>query len=396
METDGNILKVALLSRYPPDATNIRGGVQAATTYLLKGLARIDNLELHLLTFRHPSWVGPDLFNQNGVCMHLLPPYPGFERLRNYRTYQAILNELLAQIRPDIVHAQGAASDALVALRSGYLTVVTAHGIRREDQKYCRAWGERIRCYFDSVLTEQQVIGRARYLIAISHYVTQYFASRYRPDLHSFFIPNAVDDRYFELESCAGGPVVLFAGRVIPLKKVMDLVQAFDRVARQIPAAQLRIAGECQTDAGYAGSVHGYVQRAGLEKNVHLLGELSQDKILQEYAACSLLALPSAQENAPLVIAQAMAAGKPVVATRVGGVAEMVGEECERGLLIPVGDVEQLARSMLSLLQDPGLRERMGQASRRFARQNYHPDRVAGQTAQAYREIIARESALHG
>ena len=66
---------------------------------------------------------------------------------------------------------------------------------------------------------------------------------------------------------------------------------------------------------------------------------MKQDKILQEYAGCSLLALPSAQENAPLVIAQAMAAGKPVVATRVGGVAEMVGEECERGLLIPVGDV---------------------------------------------------------
>ena len=202
--------------------------------------------------------------------------------------------------------------------------------------------------------------------------------------------------RFFELDGDASQPTVLFAGRVTPLKRVLDLILAFDQVSRKMPDAQLRIAGECHTDPVYSRSIQEAVQRGGLESKIHLLGEVKQDKILQEYAGCSLLALPSAQENAPLVIAQAMAAGKPVVATRVGGVAEMVGEERERGLLIPVGDVEQLARSMLSLLQDPGLRERMGQASRKFARQNYHPDRVAGQTAQAYREIIARESVLHG
>lgn len=389
-------LRVAMMGGYPINSDQIRGGVQAAFAYLLRGLSRIDDLELHIITLRQPDWPGPDRLERDGVTIHLLPLFPRFERLRGYRTYQAILDERLAQIQPQVIHAQEAAADAYVALRSGYPTVVTVHGIRNEDRKHGHSLIQRIRFYFDSMRTELHVVSHVHYLIAISHYVTEYFAERFRPDLRWFFVPNAVDERFFELDGDAHLPTVLFAGRVTPLKRVLDLILAFEQVARRIPDAQLRIAGECHSDRAYFRSIQETIQRSGLERNIHLLGELKQDKILQEYAGCSLLALPSAQENAPLMIAQAMAAGKPVVATRVGGVAEMVGEECERGLLIPVGDVDKLARSMLSLLQEAGLRKHMGQAGRRFAHQNYHPDRVAWQTAQAYREIIALETAGHG
>ena len=278
-------------------------------------------------------------------------------------------------------------------MRSGYPTVVTAHGIRYEDQKYCRSWGKRIRFYFDSVLTERRVISRARYLIAISHYMTEYFAARFHPNLRRYFIPNAIDERFFELDGGASRPVVLFAGRVIPLKRVLDLVKAFDLVARQIPDAELHIAGECYTDVAYVESIREYLRHTGIEKNVHLLGELDQENILKEYVGCSLLALPSSQENAPLVVAQAMAAGKPIVATRVGGVGEMLGEHGERGLLVEVGEVAKLASAIRSLLQDNSRRELLGQAGRHFALENYHPDYVAGQTAEVYREIVFRENA---
>ncbi len=90
-----------------------------------------------------------------------------------------------------------------------------------------------------------------------------------------------------------------------------------------------------------------------------------------------------------MVIAQAMAAGKPVVATPVGGVAEMIQDRAT-GFLIPVGDIDRLADSLLSLLGDPQLRARMGQAGRQFAVENYLAANVARRTFDVYAGIAAR------
>jgi glycosyltransferase involved in cell wall biosynthesis len=396
MGNDGKPLRVGLIGRYSPDAVYMRGGVQAAFAYLVNGLVELDALDIHLLTFRQSDWLGADLIKQNGMTIHLLPVYPRFERLRNYRSYQTILNERLAQIRPDIIHAQEAAADALVALRSGYPTVVTAHGIRYEDQKYCGSWNRRIRFIFDGVLTERYVIRHSRYLIAISHYVAEYFAKLLSPEAKRYFIPNAIDKRFYCLPVSTDRPIVLFAGRVIPVKHVMELVRAFALVIQEVPLARLRIAGECVTDPSYFESINEWVRQAGLVEYIDWLGELRQEDLLDEYARCSLLALCSAQENAPVVIAQAMAAGKPVVATQVGGVAEMVGQDGERGMLVKVGDVNGLAKAIVDILKDSALRVSMGAAGRRFALTNYHPDHVARCTAEVYREIIAREAASYG
>jgi glycosyltransferase involved in cell wall biosynthesis len=170
---------------------------------------------------------------------------------------------------------------------------------------------------------------------------------------------------------------------------------AFGKVSHQIAGAQLRIAGECSSDPAYVETVKEAIRRTGLQKNVHLLGGLSQEKVLEEYANCKLLALPSSQETSPVVIAQAMAAGKPVVATPVGGVAEMIGEDGERGLLVPLGDVACLADAILNLFHCNALSERLGRAGRTFALENYHPDCIARRTAEVYQTVIAQETGGH-
>ena len=92
-----------------------------------------------------------------------------------------------------------------------------------------------------------------------------------------------------------------------------------------------------------------------------------------------------------MVIAQAMAAGKPVVATPVGGVAEMVSDG-ETGFLVDVGDVNALANALLRLLRDPSLRVRIGQSGRNFAIENYHADTVARRTYAVYQKVATTGS----
>jgi len=380
-----------MIGGYSMDSTQIQGGVQAATKYLVNGLVKIDGLDLHVLTFKPKGWSGPEQFNKDGVRVHLLPSYPRFERLQGYRRYQTMVNRKLVTINPSLIHAQEASSDALVSIRSGYSTVITAHGIHSEDAKYVSSFSQRIRFYFDSLLTERLVIHKAKFLIAISHYVSNYFNSIMRPDVDLEFIPNAVDEGFFKLMDSSQKPVVLFVGRVIPLKRIHDLVQAFIKIANIIPQAELRIAGEITSAHNYVDSIRNLINQSGLGDRIFLLGERNQKDILKEYSNCSLVVLPSSQENSPMVIAQAMAAAKPVVATRVGGVAEMVGLGGERGLLINVGDIDALAISIIDLLQNPERRVLIGQAGRAFAIEHYLSESVAQRTYEFYRHISSCE-----
>ena len=109
---------------------------------------------------------------------------------------------------------------------------------------------------------------------------------------------------------------------------------------------------------------------------------LDRQTLLQEYAECAVLALPSRQENAPMAIIEAMAAGKPVVAARVGGVPDLV-REGETGFLFEAGDASGMAHALVRLLTDDGLRTRMGMQARKEARGRFRLEEVARQ----YREV---------
>ncbi len=381
-------MKVAIVGNYPVNSTQIRGGVQAAFHYLVKGLRQRLDLEVHILTMRENSASGITRLEQDGVTIHLLPPFPRLELLRDYRTYQRYLNDELAAIRPDLVHAQGASIHAYVALRSKFPCVVTAHGIRREEGRFRRSPVRRVRNWLRSQLVERRNFRRMRHFIAISNYVAAYFAPLLRKDVKIYHIPNAIDSKFFDLPDKSTGHTILFAGNVILLKRVLTLLQAFEKVVLQTPAAQLRIAGSLQAQPAYTAEVRQFITERHLQNNVKLLGLLSEDAILDEFSRCDVLTLPSAQENAPMVIAQAMAAKKAVVATAVGGVPEMI-QNSQSGFLVKVGDIDALAEKLQTLLQNPLLRGKMGQAGHQFAVDNYHFASVARRTWQVYREIAS-------
>jgi glycosyltransferase involved in cell wall biosynthesis len=382
-------MKIVMVGDYPLDSTRIWGGVQSASAYLARELGRIDGVDLHLVTLGGANQVGERQAEGDRATLHVLPYFPRFELARNFRTYQARLNSVLAEIQPDVLHAQGATDHAYVALRSGYPTVITVHGVQSEESKHQGAFLNRARKRVYGLLIERYIMRRTRHLIAIGRYVSNTFARMLRSDAQVHHIPNAIDSSYFNLahDHAFAGETILFAGRVIQRKRPLDLVRAFAQLARQIPTAQVRVAGEYSSDQAYADALRGVIREAGLGDRVQLLGKLTEDAILREFANCDVLALPSAQETTPMVIAQAMAAGKPIVATPVGGVPEMVSDG-ETGYLVGVGDVPGLAAALSKLLQDSALRARMGEAGRAYAAANYRAESVARRTYEVYHCVL--------
>lgn len=384
-------MRVALVGDYPLNDEQIQGGVQSAFAYLVRGLCRIDGLEVHVVTQSRRGRVTQDNDHADGPILHVLPPFPRMELARNFKTYQERLNHTLAHIKPDVIHAQGGTDDAYVSLRSGYPAVVTVHGVHSEDGKYSRTFRLRLRNFLYSALVERYVVRHTRFLIAIGRYVARYYASQLRRDVQIEYVPNAIDESFFNLPGGGDGRTILYAGRVIQRKRVFDLVRAFAQAAEQLPDAQLRIAGEYVSEGTYAESIRDFIRSANLGDRVHLLGPLLEADVLREFAACDVLALTSAQETTPMVIAQAMAAGKPIVATPVGGIPEMV-QDGETGCLAGVGDIAGIAGALSSLLRDESLRTRMGQAGRAFAVENYRAEGVARRTFDFYRRIAAAKA----
>lgn len=111
-------------------------------------------------------------------------------------------------------------------------------------------------------------------------------------------------------------------------------------------------------------------------------------------AACDLFVLPSLNEGLPLVILEAMASGKPVVATAVGGTPEVVTHQ-QTGLLVPPADPASLAQAIQELLANPGLGERLVSAAIARVREEFTADMVARKTAEIYEEALQHRGAIH-
>lgn len=172
---------------------------------------------------------------------------------------------------------------------------------------------------------------------------------------------------------------VLFYGSLAPNKGVFDVVAACARLARGGENLELRIAGWGDWEA-----VRRAVADAGLERRVRYLGTLDREALCRELSRASVALLPSHAESFGLAIAEAQAAGVPVVSYRAGAVPEVV-EDGVTGLLVPVGAIDELADALLRLLRDPDLAARMGEAARCRVAERFTWERTAQVMLEAMR-----------
>jgi len=149
---------------------------------------------------------------------------------------------------------------------------------------------------------------------------------------------------------------------------------------------QLRIAGSV-SDQAYAQEQQQWISDNGLAEHIHLLGRISSDKVMEELASASIYALTSLEENSPMGIEEAMAAGVPVVTSNRCGMPYMV-KNGETGYLINPFDEKNIADKLKRILDDNQLRFAMGEKSKMLARDLYHSDNVARRTYAVYQELI--------
>ncbi len=174
--------------------------------------------------------------------------------------------------------------------------------------------------------------------------------------------------------------------RVTSQKKLHLLLRSAEIVLRQIPQAHFLIIGPPE-DAAYAESLLAWVKNHSLESHIHFLGGRSDVPIL--LGQLDATALCSDHEGFGLAILEAMAASKPVVATRCGGPEEIIVDGVT-GFLVNKNDVNALAEALTKLLQNPGLAMRMGRAGRERVAQEFSADVFAERFYSLYQTLQSR------
>jgi glycosyltransferase involved in cell wall biosynthesis len=190
-----------------------------------------------------------------------------------------------------------------------------------------------------------------------------------------------------ELGLAPATPLVGIVARLVPIKAHETFLQAAKAMAPVRPDARFLIAG----DGERRGALEAMARELGLGDRVRFLGwRADLDRL---YADLDVVVLTSKNEGSPVALIEAMAAGRPVVSTRAGGVEDVVADGVT-GRVVPIGDAGALARVVIDLLEQPDEAARLGAAAREAVVARFASSRLVADVDRLYRRLLAERGVV--
>ncbi len=254
-------------------------------------------------------------------------------------------------------------------------------------------WGKPI----GALLGSRTLLKNADAVLCVNPAEVQQVRAEY-PGKLAMNMPNGVDPKVFEsgdgrrFKQHKGfkqsDRLVVCISRIDHQKNQLGLVKAFARLSQKSSSLQLVLIGP-QTNPAYAEKVEDEARRLGVADRVHLMPPLKADsgELADAYAAASVFVLPSLHEPFGIVVLEAWAAGKPVVAARVGGLAEFVEDGCD-GLLFSHDEEDGMFLAIKAVLDDRNLACRLAKAGNKKVLENYTWDMATERLLRLYESLM--------
>jgi glycosyltransferase involved in cell wall biosynthesis len=366
-----------------------------APAALLEGFSMLgDNHEapeIHVISCTQKRIPAPKKLASNIWFHSLHVPKAGWLRT-GYQGCVRAVRKKLKDIQPDLVHAQGTERDcALSAILSPYPKVLTIHGNLRLIKKQV-GFKPFSAMWFQSFL-EGFAVPRFDGVICITNY-TKDAVEHEVPK--TWVVPNAVDPSFLALgqqrlsDSCSRPstldsrpqcPIILCVANVDPRKNQNAFIKALDPLARSMNF-EVRFFGSCPDDE-YGREFQCLVSDRPW---CHFGGMIGREKLRSQFEQADMLALPTHEDNCPMVVLEAMAAGVPVIASKVGGIPELI-EDGVTGCLCTPTHPEEFAVATARMLDDPSYRKEMAGRAALEAAGKFHPLLIAKKHLEIYSEI---------
>ena len=276
------------------------------------------------------------------------------------------LRSLLKDVRPDILHTYLLHSNVLGRIVGRLTGVPKIIGSERTIGQ-ARYWG-RLLTKLTNPLTDAVEVNSQTGAIAIEDDLgvprEKIEIVRSGVNFYEYSKPANGAEIRTELGLNQDQHLVLYIGRLRPVKGVEFGIRAFALAKDQRPNVYMALAGEGEQLC----NLQNLVDDLGIDNHVKFLGV--RNDLPDLLAAADSILMPSLNEGFPRTAIEAMAAGKPIVATRVGGTPEAIIDG-KTGILVPAKDIRAMAKALISLIGDVLLRERLGAAGAELARENY-------------------------
>ncbi|HEY4415403.1 MAG TPA: glycosyltransferase family 4 protein [Verrucomicrobiae bacterium] len=347
---------------------------------LLQGLVRFPDIEVHVVSCLQSSVTSPQKLADNIWFHGLFVPKIGWLRT-GYQGCIRAVRKKLREIQPDIVHGQGTERDcSLSAIFSGYPNVLTLHGNMRSIARVNEA--RPFSFLWLAARLEQFTLPRTNGVVAISRY-TQSAVEGLTP--RTWLLPNAVDQNFFAVQATPAQnepPVGLCIGTVCHHKNQNNFIRALAPLASE-RKFKIIFLGKAEPDA-YGAEFFDLIKKYPW---CEYAGFANRENLKNYFQKASFLTLPTLEDNCPMVVLEAMAAGVPVIASNIGGVPDLIQPEAT-GLLCDPQHPESFATSVRRLLDDAALSSRLAAAAKAHARNHFHPEVIARQHVEIYREVL--------
>jgi glycosyltransferase involved in cell wall biosynthesis len=376
-------MKVLMIGNIPCDLQSIKGGVESAIINLLGGFAKLDSIHVIVISFHKSLRSSTSFpFSKNIEIFY----FPSTRiKLWSVLFYQRKhINKIIQEFHPDLIHFQGSGPRMLSLLGVPRSTIViTLHGIMKEELKYQMTLFNKTKLLFKSLVDKF-------YLPHFRHFI---FISRYNRNQVQFtcaaevIIPNAISSLFFEITGKNEfSHRMIYTGAINRRKNLMLALKALHELKQRGKVFTLDVVGGTKEPV-YKKQIDHFILENNLTDIVRFYGWTSQHTIRELMQQADILILPSRQESLPVSVAEAMAAGKVVIATRVGGTGEMI-THAETGFLFEKDNPEQLVSILEGLYNNAVEISRIGTNASRVARERYKPENVANKTLMFYNSVL--------
>jgi len=340
------------------------------------------DIEVHIVSCLQKEPVSSPAKLADNIHYHALHvPNMGWMKTAYQGCIRSVRRKLGA-IKPDIVHGQGTERDcAICAVHSGYPNVLTIHGNMRLIAQFLRA--KPFTYYWLATKLEKHCLAKSGGVVAISSYTQSNIAPFAR---RTWLVPNAVHPSFFQVKREPETlPRILCAANIGPRKNQIGLIKALDPLESKRPI-KLIFAGAGNPSDPYYREFDAMV---GARAWCEYLGPLNRNRLQMEMSRATVGLLPSFEDNCPMVVLEAAAAGLPFAASRVGGVPDLI-DHGANGLLFEPSSPTQIAASVERILLHTHLAETFSRLSSISCRVRFSPDAVAREHLSIYSTILGK------
>lgn len=348
---------------------------------LFQGFAMLPEIEVHVVSCIRQKVGAPEKIAPNIFFHSLVVPKIGWIRTGFQGCVRAVRAKL-AQIHPHVVHAQGTERECAVeAVFSGFPRVLTIHGNMR---RVARVMQSRPFSYLWLMARlETWTVPRFDGVVCITRHTREQVSGLAK---RTWLMPNAVDASFFDIVR-RPRPVVprlLCVGQVYEVKNQVRLVQALDTVAQEHKFV-MEFVGEAKPEQPYAAKFLDLLKTRPW--CVHA-GFASRAVLKEKLSDATLLIQASLEDNCPMAVLEAMAAGVPVLASNVGGLPDLV-EDGVTGFFCDPESVQSVSHGVERILSNLPSADVMGSTAKAMALRRFHPRAVAEGHVRIYQELLS-------